>query len=215
MERTLIAELSAHKGQEVMIQGWVDVARLQGKMAFFDFRDRTGKVQGVVFGKPEVLEVANELKFSYVVAVTGLVNERPEKMRNDKVQNGDIELEITKIEILAAAEAMPFDLDSDLNLDTLLDYRPLTLRRERERAMFKIQSEILVGLRNGCKTLVPSLGVEPRKTVDFKSTGCANLPYVMRALFFSRFIFYLAAALPTELSRTFVREKDSNLRHAA
>ncbi len=148
MERILIAELSAHKGESVTINGWIDVSRLQGKMAFFDFRDRTGLVQGVVFGKPEVLEIANELKFGYVVAVTGLVNERPEKMRNSKTQNGDIELEITAIEVLNTAEPMPFDMESDLNLDTLLDYRPLTLRRNRERAMFKIQSEILVAYRS-------------------------------------------------------------------
>ena len=60
--------------------GWIDVARNQGKMAFFDFRDTTGKVQGVVFGKPEVLEVAKTLRPEWVVAVTGIVNERPEKM---------------------------------------------------------------------------------------------------------------------------------------
>ncbi len=148
MERILIGSLSEQKGKEVLINGWVDVARLQGKMAFFDFRDRSGKVQGVVFGKPEVLESANQLKTAYVVAITGIVNERPLKMRNDKVQNGDIELEITKIEIVSAADSMPFDMDGELNLDTLLDYRPLTLRREHERAIFKIQSEILVRYRS-------------------------------------------------------------------
>lgn len=147
MTRTLTKELKSHVEQTVTIQGWVDVARQQGKMAFFDFRDRSGKIQGVVFGKPEVLEVAKELKQEYVVEVTGIVHERPEKMRNDKVMNGDIELEITKIEVLAAAEPLPFDMESDLNLDTLLDNRPLTLRRTKERAMFKVQSEILVAYR--------------------------------------------------------------------
>ena len=56
MERTLISELQTKKGEEVVINGWVSVRRDQGKLAFFDFRDRTGMVQGVVFGKPEVLE---------------------------------------------------------------------------------------------------------------------------------------------------------------
>ena len=79
MERTLISSLSEHIGEEVVINGWIDVARDQGKMAFFDFRDRTGKVQGVVFGKPEVLEVAKLLRAEWVVAVTGNVNQRPEK----------------------------------------------------------------------------------------------------------------------------------------
>ena len=143
MERVLIGALREQIGGEVTIKGWVDVSRFQGKMAFFDFRDRTGKVQGVVFGKPEVLEIAKDLKPEYVVGVTGKVNARPEKMVNANVQNGDIELEITGIEVINSAEAMPFDLDSDLNLDTLLDYRPLILRRERERAIFKVQHVIV------------------------------------------------------------------------
>ncbi len=147
MERTLIGSLHDHVGTSVTIQAWVDVARDQGKVAFFDFRDRTGLVQGVVFGKPDLLEVAKQLKAGFVVAITGTVNERPEKMRNAKVQNGDIELEITGIEILNTAEPMPFDGDADLNLDTLLDYRPITLRRPSERAIFKVQAEILVAYR--------------------------------------------------------------------
>jgi len=147
MERTLIKDLVEHIGKEVLISGWVDVARNQGKMAFFDFRDRSGKAQGVVFGKPEVLEVAKTLRPEFVVSVIGKVNERPEKMVKEGIQNGNIELEITNIEILAEAEALPFDLDTDLNLDTLLDNRPLTLRRERERAIFKVQATIVDAYR--------------------------------------------------------------------
>jgi len=52
--RTYIKNLEENKGSIVAINGWVDVARNQGKMAFFDFRDMTGKVQGVVFGRPEL-----------------------------------------------------------------------------------------------------------------------------------------------------------------
>ena len=143
MERILIGELSTHVGETVVINGWVDVARDQGKMAFFDFRDRSGKVQGVVFGKPEVLEVAKTLKPEFVIAITGVVNARPEKMRKEGVPNGDLELEITDINILNEAEALPFDMAGELNLDTLLDNRPLTLKRVREMAIFKIQSEIV------------------------------------------------------------------------
>lgn len=147
MERTLIKDLRESVGKEILINCVVNVARQQGKMAFFDFRDRSGLIQGVVFGKPEVLEVAKELSQEYSLAVTGIVNERPEKMVNANVQNGDIELEITNIEILNPAEAMPFDFDAEFALDTLLDNRPLILRRERERAIFKVQHEILEAYR--------------------------------------------------------------------
>lgn len=147
MERTLLTDLHRHIGQTVTIKGWVDVVRLQGKMAFFDFRDRTGVVQGVVFGKPDVLAIATTLKNEYVVSITGVVNERPEKMINSKVPNGDIELEITGIEVLSVADTLPFATDAELTIDTLLDNRPLTLRRPRERAIFKVQHEILVAYR--------------------------------------------------------------------
>lgn len=140
--RTLIKDLKEHKTEEVTIKAVVDVIRLQGKMAFFDFRDRTGGIQGVVFGKPEVLEIAKEVSEESSVAITGIVNERPEKMINDKVDNGDIELEITGIEILNKAEALPFDLKSDFSIDILLDNRPLTLRRPHDKAVFTIQAAI-------------------------------------------------------------------------
>jgi nondiscriminating aspartyl-tRNA synthetase len=143
MKRTLINALNAEEGKEVTINAIVDVARQQGKMAFFDFRDRTGKVQGVVFGKPEVLEIAKTLSNEYAVAISGIVNKRPEKMVNAGIQNGDIELEITGIDVLNVAEGLPFDMDAELTIDTILDSRPLTLRRDREKAIFKIQAEIV------------------------------------------------------------------------
>ena len=142
MQRTLIKELKSKIGEEVQIAAIVDVRRDQGKMAFFDFRDRSGIVQGVVFGKPEVLEVAKQAPPESAVLVNGVVNQRPEKMVNAKVQNGDIELEITSIEILNKAEGLPFDFDAELSLEVLLDNRPLTLRRKHERAIFRIQAAI-------------------------------------------------------------------------
>lgn len=143
MERILIKDLQSKVGTVVLINAWVDVARNQGKVAFFDFRDRSGKVQGVVFGKPEVLEIAKSLKAEYSVAITGMVNARPEKMVKEGVINGDIELEITAIEILNKSEALPFDLDDDLNIETEMDFRPLTLKRAKDQAIFKVQAEIV------------------------------------------------------------------------
>lgn len=150
MERTLIGDLGKHIGETVSISGWVDVARNQGKMAFFDFRDRSGRVQGVVFGKPEVLEVAQTLKQEWVVRIEGVVNERPEKMRRD-VPNGNIELEITAIQVLSEAHSLPFDMDAELNIDTHFDNLPLTLRIERTRAIFSVQASIVDAFRNALK----------------------------------------------------------------
>ena len=147
MKRTLIKDLKEHIGETICINSWVDVARDQGKMAFFDFRDRTGKVQGVVFGKPEVLEIAKTLRSEYVVSVMGTINKRPEKMINAAVFNGDIELEITDIKILSKAHELPFDVNGDLNLDTILDNRPYTLKSNRSQGIFKVAATILQSYR--------------------------------------------------------------------
>jgi nondiscriminating aspartyl-tRNA synthetase len=143
MARTLITDLNTKRGDTATIKGWVDVARQQGKMVFFDFRDRTGVVQGVVFGKPELLEIAREVKNEWIVVVTGIVNTRPEKNVKQGVQNGDIELEITALEVLSPPLALPFEKDADLNIETRLDHRPYTLRSIRDRDIFTVQASIV------------------------------------------------------------------------
>ncbi len=147
MERTLISELGQRVGETATICGSVDVRRDQGKMVFLDFRDRSGKVQGVVLPNSPALEAAKNVGNEYVVRVDGVVNKRPEKNAQAGKQNGDIELEVTAIEVLAAAQMLPFEKDTEVNLDTLLDYRPFTLRSDRERAIFKVQAEILAAYR--------------------------------------------------------------------
>lgn len=154
MQRTLIGELGAHIGAEVTIKGWVSVRRDQGKMVFFDFRDRSGVVQGVALPASAAIETAKETRNEYVVAVAGKVNERPEKNKNPKVQNGDIELEITNLEIVAKAESLPFDMSQDgynLELPTELDHRALVLRHPRVQAIFKVQATIIDSFREFMK----------------------------------------------------------------
>lgn len=157
MKRTQIKNLSKKKGEEVLIKCWIDVRRDQGKMAFFDFRDASGKVQGIVFGKPEVLEVAKTLRPEWVVVVTGNIQERNDKTAKEylervaetgKAENfiKDVEIEITRFEILNEAD-VPFELNDDVNLITDLDNRPYTLRSEKSKAVFKIQHEIIKAFR--------------------------------------------------------------------
>ena len=146
MARTLIGSLREHIETEITIEAWVDVARDQGKMAFFDFRDRSGKVQGVVFGKPDVLEIAKTLRSEWVVRVTGIVHARPEKMVKADVLNGDIEIEITGIEVLSDAQTLPFDITSDtagIDEQVRLKYRYLDLRSARMQENLKVRSEFI------------------------------------------------------------------------
>src|SRR3990167_8979027 len=150
MERTLIKDLGRRVGESVLIQGWVSVRRDQGKMVFFDFRDRSGAVQGVVLPKSEAIETAKEVRNEYVVSVEGKVNARPEKNVKADAQNGDIELEVTGISIISKAE-IPFELGTEVNLDTYLDHMPFTLRSEKAKQIFKVQEAIIQGFRDGMK----------------------------------------------------------------
>ncbi len=155
MERTLIRNLGERKGEEVTIKGWISVRRDQGKMVFFDFRDRSGSVQGVVLPSSAAIETAKETRNEYVVEVTGKVNARPEKNVNAKVQNGDIELEVIGIVVLAKAEPLPFDMSADgynLDLPTELNHRALTLRHPRLQAIFKVQATIIDSFREYMKS---------------------------------------------------------------
>jgi aspartyl-tRNA synthetase len=123
----------------------VSVRRDQGKMVFFDFRDRTGYVQGVVLPGSEAIEIAKEIKTEYVVSVVGKVNERPERNRQADKQNGGIELEILNMEILNETETLPFEISTDTSVvgeETRLKYRYIDLRSERVQKNIRMRHKI-------------------------------------------------------------------------
>ena len=153
--RIYIKDLNNFIGQEVIIAGWVDVRRDQGKMIFLDFRDMTGKVQGVILPSyTETLEMGKTLRNEFVVKVKGKVNKRPEKNIKEGILNGELELEIIEINILAEAAPLPFDLSLsgyNLELTTELDNRALVLRQPKVQAIFKVSETIIDSFREFMK----------------------------------------------------------------
>lgn len=150
-QRTYIKDLVPLAGQEVVIKGWVDVRRDQGKLIFLDFRDMSGKVQGVILpNATEAHEVGSKLRPEWVVEVKGKVNPRPERnIQKDKL-NGDIELEILSIVILNEAETSPIDLSTDgkeISEEVRLKYRYLDLRRERLQNNMRMRDKIITFFR--------------------------------------------------------------------
>lgn len=151
MQRTYIKDLVGQVGQEVLIKGWVDIRRDQGKMVFFDFRDMSGKVQGVVLPGSQAMETAKEVRSEWVLAITGKVNARPEKNVKADVLNGDIELEITNIEVLNKAETPPFELNDNtfgINEEVRLKYRYLDLRSERMQKNIRFRHQLIKHVRD-------------------------------------------------------------------
>ena len=155
LNRTYTKDLSGKVGETITMAGWVNVRRDQGKMVFFDFRDMTGIVQCVVLpNHTEAIEVAKEIRPEWVLKVEGIVNKRPAKNVNPNVASGDVELEVTKIEVLSKAEALPFDMSAEgynLELSTELDNRSLVLRQPKIQAVFKVQETIIDSFREFMK----------------------------------------------------------------
>jgi nondiscriminating aspartyl-tRNA synthetase len=154
-DRKYIKDLGNFVGQEVVIAGWVDVRRDQGKLVFIDLRDMTGKVQCVVLpNHTEAMNAVKEVRNEWVLKISGIVNKRPEKNIKEGVVNGDIELEITQVEILSEAAPLPFDLSLtgyNLELTAELDNRSLVLRQPKIQAIFKIEETVIDSFREFMK----------------------------------------------------------------
>jgi aspartyl-tRNA synthetase len=157
-KRILAKDTPSHTGSEILIQGYVHARRDHGKLIFLDLRDRSGLVQVVL--NPKISEsahkVAEELRPEYVVSIKGKVKARPEKLINNKIESGSVEVEALDLEIIAKAEILPFDMGGEelnLELPTLLDHRSLTLRHERIKKIFIVQAELIEEFRYASKEL--------------------------------------------------------------
>lgn len=151
MQRTLNTELPSLVGKTVTVEGWVSVRRDHGKLIFLDVRDRSGEVQVVVTPKAaSALEAAKQLRSQWVVRITGEIKARPENTKGEGAL-GEIELSAQELTVLSRAHELPFELGTEVNLDTHLDHLPLTLRSERSRDIFAVQATILDAYRNALR----------------------------------------------------------------
>lgn len=117
--------------KEVTLTGWVQKSRDLGGMTFVDMRDRYGITQ-LTFNSDDDAELraqARELGREFVIRVTGKVIERSSK--NLKMNTGEVEIKVAKLELLNAAKLPPFLIEdeTDGGDDLRLKYRYLDLRR--------------------------------------------------------------------------------------
>ena len=135
-------ELTAtHVGQEVVLNGWVENWRDHGGVIFIDLRDRYGKTQIVFYPQYEQFyPLAKKLRSEYVIAIQGIVRKRPDDAVNPNLFTGEIEIEVTDLEVLNESAVPPFEIKDyiDASEDLRLQYRYLDLRRP------KLQNNILI-----------------------------------------------------------------------
>ncbi|HVI73929.1 MAG TPA: aspartate--tRNA ligase [Anaeromyxobacteraceae bacterium] len=119
-------------GQDVVLYGWVHNRRDHGGAVFIDLRDREGLTQ-VVFEadvRPDVHELAGQLRLEYCVGIRGKVVSRGSNV-NPKLRTGEIEVHASELEIFNRSEPTPFQIEDkiDTGEEKRLQYRYLDLRR--------------------------------------------------------------------------------------
>ncbi len=133
-------------GERVCVMGWVQRCRDLGALCFIDLRDRTGLLQLAFDDDTDraVFEKAKGCHAEYVVAAHGTVRARGEGAVNKNIPTGGIEIAVTELKILSAAQTPPFEVsDSKKTKDeTALRYRYLDLRRPSLQKNIKMRHEI-------------------------------------------------------------------------
>ncbi len=146
MRTDMCGELTAaDAGRTVSVCGWVDRRREHGEhLAFIDLRDRTGIVQCVV-------NSSHDLRSEYVARMTGEVRLRPDDTANPDLATGEVEIEVTDIEILAEAEPPPFPLDERTDVDETirLRHRYVDLRKQRMQQNLRTRATVNSAVRRG------------------------------------------------------------------
>jgi nondiscriminating aspartyl-tRNA synthetase len=146
MQRTLIADTIDKVDDTVKISGWVKTRRDHGKIVFIDLRDRSGVLQCVITPGTKNYDDFKRIRPQWVLNFTGKIKARPEKLINLEMKTGKVEMDVHDFEVLSQAQELPIDIsDNEMNLhiETLLDYRNLSIRNEKVGAIFKVYDEVL------------------------------------------------------------------------
>ena len=137
---------AANIGETVTLTGWVARRRDHGGVAFVDLRDRAGVTQCVFHNEDDFEHLRNE----YVLRVTGQVTRRPEGNENPNLATGEIEVEVSAVEVLNTAAPLPFQIDEHVEVgeEARLRYRYLDLRRPEPARIMRLRSDANRAARN-------------------------------------------------------------------
>ncbi len=156
-------------GKSVTLCGWVQKSRDLGGMTFVDLRDRYGITQ-LVFNMETnagLCGQARKLGREYVIMVTGKVRERSNK--NLKMPTGEIEIDVTDLNVLNKSELPPFTIEeeTDGGEELRMKYRYLDLRRNSVKNNIILRHRVAQEVRK----YMDSIGfIEVETPVLIKST---------------------------------------------
>lgn len=141
MERKMVNELINYISKKVLVKGWVHRIRKLKSVSFIILRDRTGLVQCVIDN--DKINI-NEIRLEAVISIVGEVNESKNKYNT-------FEILAEKLNIINnALKELPIEINKDnleVNLETILNNRMISLRHTKINSIFKIQNIIVEGFR--------------------------------------------------------------------
>jgi len=135
-------------GEEIAVCGWVHRRRDHGGVIFIDLRDREGLLQ-VVFDpdRAEIFAEAERIRGEYVLAVKGVVRQRPDGTINPNMRTGQVEVLAHELTVLNRSETPPFHHDENANEELRLTYRYLDLRREEMLGNLRLRHKVTMAMR--------------------------------------------------------------------
>jgi len=116
---------------QITLNGWVSKKRDLGGLLFIDIRDRYGLTQiKIAPENTEAYTKAIKLGQEFVISVSGKVIKR--ESINKNIPTGDIEIEVSELEVLNESEVPPFVIEEDVKAsdELRLKYRYLDIRRK-------------------------------------------------------------------------------------
>ncbi|MCG7526851.1 aspartate--tRNA ligase [Streptomyces sp. OfavH-34-F] len=137
-------------GTDVRLSGWLHNRRDLGGILFIDLRDHYGLVQLVARPGTPGNEALAKLTKETVVRIDGKVSARGEENVNPELPTGEIEIEVSEVEVLGEAGPLPFTINAEdgVNEERRLEYRFLDLRRERMHRNIMLRSAVIASIRS-------------------------------------------------------------------
>ncbi|MFJ1731274.1 aspartate--tRNA ligase [Streptomyces sp. NPDC088254] len=137
-------------GTDVRLSGWLHNRRDLGGILFIDLRDHYGITQLVARPGTPAYDALDRLTKESTVRVDGKVVSRGAENVNPDLPTGEVEVEVGEVELLGAAQPLPFTINAEdgVNEERRLEYRFLDLRRERMHRNIMLRTAVISAIRH-------------------------------------------------------------------
>ena len=137
-------------GDQVTLSGWINKKRDHGNLLFIDLRDNYGITQIIIDKENSHFKDLERSQLETVIKINGKVIERSKETINSEIPTGEIEINISKFEVLGSCKELPMPIFSnqEYSEEIRLKYRYLDLRRKKIHENIILRSKVISFIRN-------------------------------------------------------------------